>query len=68
MRPIPSPRPSGARVGAGVFEFKRATSRHGARTWVTLEGMDIGYTLGKDLGLFHGHVVEIYFFGSSAYR
>ena len=30
--------------------------------------MDIGYTLGKDLGLFHGHVVEIYFFGSSAHR
>ncbi len=53
------------RGGAFLLEFP---SRHGARTWVTLEGMDIGYTLGKDLGLFHGHVVEIYFFGSSAYR
>jgi hypothetical protein len=64
----PSPRPSGEWAGARGFEFKRATSRHGARTWVTLEGMDIGNTFHKDLGLFHGHVMEIYFFGSSPCR
>src|SRR5579859_7627697 len=44
----------------------RGTSRHEARTWVTLEGMDIGNTFGLDWGFFARHGVEIPFFGASA--
>src|ERR1035441_3172413 len=57
----------GERVGVR-WRLIQIPSRHGARTWVTLEGKDMGNTFNKDLGYFHGHVMEIYLFGTSACR
>ena len=39
---------------------------HGARTWVTDEGIDMGNRIGKHMGFFRGHALEIYFSDSSA--
>ena len=51
----------------GVFPLRMnlAPSRHGAKTWVTLKGQDMGNTFWLDLRPFRGYAVEIYLAGRS---
>ena len=79
FKPAPSPKPrqkpkipaahryifSVNALGVEIVTFP-SPSRHGAMTWVTLEGIDIGYTLELDLWVFPGHALEIYFVGTGA--
>ena len=39
---------------------------HGGRTWVTLEGIDMGNRIGKNVVFFRGHVLGNHYFDLSA--
>ena len=46
--------------------MRPSPSRHGARTSVTQECMDIGYTFGSNFRSFQGYALESHIVGSSA--